>query len=91
MLTGAAVAGAVGLWLIVLALTSGLRHQLPLRSPADCPRLRAFLDRDGAAALLRDAAMRVPAFWQFAGARADLLPGALLVTEAGGRISDVEG
>ncbi|MEU8844564.1 inositol monophosphatase family protein, partial [Streptomyces roseus] len=26
-----------------------------------------------------------------AGARADLLPGALLVTEAGGRISDAEG
>ncbi|MFE2530171.1 inositol monophosphatase family protein [Streptomyces sp. NPDC059382] len=37
------------------------------------------------------AAGRIDAFWQFAGARADLLPGALLVTEAGGRISDVEG
>lgn len=37
------------------------------------------------------AAGRVDAFWQFAGARADLLPGALLVTEAGGRVSDVEG
>ncbi|MEU3825843.1 DUF6286 domain-containing protein [Streptomyces sp. NPDC029080] len=60
MLTGAAVAAAVGVWLIVLALTPGQRRWLPLRSPADCPRLRAFLDRDGAAALLRDAAMRVP-------------------------------
>ncbi|WP_330456356.1 DUF6286 domain-containing protein [Streptomyces sp. NBC_00820] len=62
MLTGAAVAAAVGLWLIVLALSPGLRHQLPLRSPAGCPppRLRAALDRDAAAALLRDAAMRVP-------------------------------
>ncbi|MET9449832.1 DUF6286 domain-containing protein [Streptomyces cinerochromogenes] len=60
ILTGAAVAAAVGLWLIVLALTPGLRHWLPLRSPADCPRLRASLDRDGAAGLLRDAAMRVP-------------------------------
>ncbi|MCS0603548.1 3'(2'),5'-bisphosphate nucleotidase CysQ [Streptomyces sp. LP11] len=37
------------------------------------------------------AAGRIDAFWQFAGARADLLPGALLVTEAGGRISDAEG
>ncbi|MFD0378241.1 inositol monophosphatase family protein [Streptomyces sp. NPDC127112] len=34
---------------------------------------------------------RADAFWQFAGARADLLPGALLVREAGGRVSDVEG
>ncbi|MEU1664565.1 DUF6286 domain-containing protein [Streptomyces sparsogenes] len=60
MLTGAAVAAAVGVWLIVLALTPGQRHWLPLRSPAGCPRLRASLDRDGAARLLRDAAMRVP-------------------------------
>ncbi|MEV6508396.1 3'(2'),5'-bisphosphate nucleotidase CysQ [Streptomyces sp. NPDC051642] len=41
--------------------------------------------------LLNVAAGRIEAFWQFAGARADLLPGVLLVTEAGGRISDVEG
>ncbi|GAA3143498.1 DUF6286 domain-containing protein [Streptomyces rameus] len=60
MLTGAAVAAAVGLWLILLALTPGLRRWLPLRCPADRPRLRASLDRDGAAAVLRDAAMRVP-------------------------------
>ncbi|MFD7056296.1 DUF6286 domain-containing protein [Streptomyces mirabilis] len=58
MLTGAAAAAVLGIWLIVLALTPGLRHWLPLRSPA--PRLRASLDRDGAADLLRDAAMRVP-------------------------------
>ncbi|MER5472597.1 DUF6286 domain-containing protein [Streptomyces sp. NPDC002935] len=58
MLTGAAAAAAAGLWLIALALTPGLRHWLPLRSPA--VGLRAFLDRDGAADLLRDAAMRVP-------------------------------
>ncbi|MFD7834506.1 3'(2'),5'-bisphosphate nucleotidase CysQ [Streptomyces sp. NPDC059761] len=37
------------------------------------------------------AAGRIDAFWQFAGARADLLPGALLVTEAGGQVSDAEG
>lgn len=41
--------------------------------------------------LVNVAAGRTEAFWQFAGARADLLPGALLVTEAGGRISDAEG
>ncbi|MCX4775827.1 inositol monophosphatase family protein [Streptomyces sp. NBC_01264] len=37
------------------------------------------------------AAGRIDAFWQYAGARADLLPGALLVTEAGGRITDTQG
>lgn len=37
------------------------------------------------------AAGRTDVFWQFAGARADLLPGALLVREAGGRISDAAG
>ncbi|MER6443803.1 inositol monophosphatase family protein [Streptomyces venezuelae] len=41
--------------------------------------------------LVNVAAGRTDAFWQFAGARADLLPGALLVLEAGGRISDAEG
>ncbi|MFJ5798588.1 DUF6286 domain-containing protein [Streptomyces decoyicus] len=61
VLTGAAVAAALGLWLIMLALTPGLRRQLPLRVPADDHgRIRAVLDRKGAALLLRDAAMRVP-------------------------------
>ncbi|WP_428936384.1 inositol monophosphatase family protein [Streptomyces sp. ACT015] len=41
--------------------------------------------------LVHVAAGRTDAFWQFSGARADLLPGALLVTEAGGRVSDAEG
>ncbi|MBY8883969.1 3'(2'),5'-bisphosphate nucleotidase CysQ [Streptomyces sp. PTM05] len=41
--------------------------------------------------LMNVAAGRIDAFWQFAGARADLLPGALLVTEAGGHISDAQG
>jgi myo-inositol-1(or 4)-monophosphatase len=41
--------------------------------------------------LVNVAAGRMDAFWQFAGARADLLPGALLVAEAGGRISDAAG
>ncbi|KOU72608.1 inositol monophosphatase family protein [Streptomyces sp. IGB124] len=41
--------------------------------------------------LVNVAAGRADAFWQFVGARADLLPGSLLVQEAGGRISDAEG
>ncbi|GAA2649400.1 MULTISPECIES: 3'(2'),5'-bisphosphate nucleotidase CysQ [Streptomyces] len=41
--------------------------------------------------LVNVAAGRTDAFWQFAGARADLLPGALLVLEAGGQVSDAEG
>jgi Family of unknown function (DUF6286) len=61
ILTGAAVAAALGLCLIVLALTPGLRRQLTLRvlingHGRDC----AVLDRKGAALLLRDTAMRVP-------------------------------
>ncbi|WP_326610715.1 DUF6286 domain-containing protein [Streptomyces scopuliridis] len=61
ILTGAAVAAALGLWLIVLALTPGLRRQLPLGVPADSHgRMRAVLDRKSAGLLLRDAAMRVP-------------------------------
>ncbi|MFF7974359.1 DUF6286 domain-containing protein [Streptomyces sp. NPDC007905] len=62
ILTGAAVAAALGLGLVVLALTPGLRRALALRPPGNCPprQLRATLDRSGAAVLLRDAAMRVP-------------------------------
>jgi len=41
--------------------------------------------------LVNVAAGRIDAFWQFNGARADLLPGTLLVTEAGGRITDAHG
>lgn len=58
ILTGAAVAAALGLWLIILAVTPGLRRRLPLRVPAD--GIRAVLDRKGAALILRDAALRVP-------------------------------
>ncbi|WP_232788652.1 DUF6286 domain-containing protein [Streptomyces odonnellii] len=61
ILTGAAVAAALGIWLIVLALTPGLRRQLPLRVPADSRGpMCAVLDRKSAGLLLRDAAMRVP-------------------------------
>jgi myo-inositol-1(or 4)-monophosphatase len=41
--------------------------------------------------LLNVAAGRMDAFWQHAGARADLLPGALLVAEAGGVVTDAYG
>lgn len=57
ILTGAAVAAALGLWLILLAVTPGLRGLLPMRRPDD--RLRAGLDRGAAALVLRDRAMEV--------------------------------
>ncbi|MEV8372770.1 inositol monophosphatase family protein [Kribbella sp. NPDC056861] len=41
--------------------------------------------------LVNLAAGRLDVYWQLASARADLLPGALLVAEAGGTISDVDG
>ncbi|MEU8028405.1 DUF6286 domain-containing protein [Streptomyces sp. NPDC049099] len=57
VLTGAAVAAVAGLWLIVLAVTPGLRGLLPMRRPH--PDVRAALGRDAAALLLRDRAMDV--------------------------------
>ncbi|MEU6277266.1 DUF6286 domain-containing protein [Streptomyces populi] len=57
VLAGAAVAAVVGLWLIVLAATPGLRDVLPMRrTHAD---VRAGLHRDAAALALRDRAMEV--------------------------------
>ncbi|MFF4969362.1 DUF6286 domain-containing protein [Streptomyces sp. NPDC001037] len=57
VLTGAGVAAALGLWLVVLALTPGLRALLPMRRPhAD---VRAGLRRDAAALVLRDRALTV--------------------------------
>ncbi|MCD7437956.1 DUF6286 domain-containing protein [Streptomyces lincolnensis] len=57
VLVGAGVAGVLGLWLIVLACTPGLRAVLPMRRPrAD---VRAGLHRDAAATVLRDRAMEV--------------------------------
>ncbi|WP_406388957.1 DUF6286 domain-containing protein [Streptomyces sp. NBC_00211] len=55
---GAGVIAALGLWLIILALSPGLRRQLPLRTPG--PLMHAVLDRSAAELQLRDAAMRVP-------------------------------
>ncbi|GAP50514.1 DUF6286 domain-containing protein [Streptomyces azureus] len=57
VLIGAGVAAALGLWLLVLAVTPGLRDVLPMRrTHAD---VRAGLDRDAAATALRDRAMEV--------------------------------
>lgn len=58
VLVGSGVAAAVGVWLIVLALTPGLRQVLPMwRGPT---RVRAGLDREAAALTLRDRALEVP-------------------------------
>lgn len=57
MLVAACVAMALGLWLIALALTPGLRRVLPMRR--DVADVRAGLDRDAAALVLRDRAMEV--------------------------------
>ncbi|MFF9352595.1 DUF6286 domain-containing protein [Streptomyces sp. NPDC014734] len=57
VLTGAAVAAATGLWLLLLALTPGLRGLLPMRR--DRPGVRAGLDRAAAALVLRDRAVEV--------------------------------
>jgi hypothetical protein len=57
VLTGAGVATALGLWLVVLAVTPGLRALLPMRRPH--PDVRAALHRPAAATVLRDRAMEV--------------------------------
>ncbi|MEV5970615.1 DUF6286 domain-containing protein [Streptomyces sp. NPDC051921] len=57
VLASAALAVVLGLWLLVLAATPGLRQVLPMRREhAD---VRAGLDRDAAALALRDRAMEV--------------------------------
>ncbi|MFE1288986.1 DUF6286 domain-containing protein [Streptomyces sp. NPDC058751] len=57
VLAGAGIAAALGLWLIVLAATPGLRDVLPMRrTHAD---VRAGLHRGAAATALRDRAMEV--------------------------------
>ncbi|MFF6784148.1 DUF6286 domain-containing protein [Streptomyces sp. NPDC012510] len=57
VLVGAAVAVLLGLWLLVLAATPGLRGVLPMRRVH--PRVRAGLHRDAAALALRDRAMEI--------------------------------
>jgi ABC-type uncharacterized transport system fused permease/ATPase subunit len=58
MQVGAAVIAVLGLWMLVMALTHGLRHKLPLKTPD--AQTHAVLDRASAELLLRNAAMRVP-------------------------------
>ncbi|MFD7528368.1 DUF6286 domain-containing protein [Streptomyces sp. NPDC059849] len=57
VLGAAAAAVAIGLWLLVLAATPGLRALLPMRR--DRPGVRAALDRSAAALVLRDRAVEV--------------------------------
>ncbi|MEU1461776.1 DUF6286 domain-containing protein [Streptomyces sp. NPDC005727] len=57
VLAGAGVAAVLGLWLIVLAVTPGLRALLPMRRPH--PDVRAGLRREAAALVLRDRALEV--------------------------------
>ncbi|MGW1892314.1 DUF6286 domain-containing protein [Streptomyces sp. NPDC002004] len=61
MIGGAVLAMAIGLWLLLLALTPGLRRLLPMQPPADAHAadLRAGLDRSAVALVLRDRAMEV--------------------------------
>ncbi|MGW2559603.1 DUF6286 domain-containing protein [Streptomyces sp. NPDC001514] len=59
VLVGAGVATALGVWLIVLAVTPGLRGLLPMRRAAADKDVRAGLDREAAALVLRDRAMEV--------------------------------
>ncbi|QEU90915.1 DUF6286 domain-containing Asp23/Gls24 family envelope stress response protein [Streptomyces kanamyceticus] len=56
----AAAAGvfALGVWLLILAVTPGKRRRIPLATPA--PGVHATLERAAAAALLRDAVRDVP-------------------------------
>ncbi|MCX4761021.1 DUF6286 domain-containing protein [Streptomyces sp. NBC_01275] len=57
VLLGAGVAAALGLWLVLLAVTPGLRAVLPMRRPH--PDVRAGLHRSAVALVLRDRAMEV--------------------------------
>ncbi|RZU28389.1 hypothetical protein EV284_6259 [Streptomyces sp. BK022] len=57
VLAGAAFVTALGLWLILLAVTPGLRNLLPMLRPRY--DVRAALTRDAAAQVLRDRAVEV--------------------------------
>lgn len=57
VLVGAGVAAVLGLWLLILAVTPGLRDVLPMRRTHT--DVRAGLHRDAAATALRDRAMEV--------------------------------
>ncbi|GGZ34234.1 DUF6286 domain-containing protein [Streptomyces poonensis] len=57
VLVGAGITAALGLWLLLLAVTPGLRKVLPMRRLHT--DVRAGLHRDAAALVLRDRAMEV--------------------------------
>ncbi|MFJ9737855.1 DUF6286 domain-containing protein [Streptomyces sp. NPDC101166] len=57
VLVGAGVAAVLGLWLVLLAVTPGMRRVLPMRRTH--PDVRAGLHRGAAALVLRDRAMEV--------------------------------
>ncbi|MEV8457373.1 DUF6286 domain-containing protein [Streptomyces sp. NPDC052095] len=57
LLGAAALAVLIGLWLLLLAATPGLRALLPMRR--DRPGVRAALDRSAAALVLRDRAVEI--------------------------------
>ncbi|MFD5907120.1 DUF6286 domain-containing protein [Streptomyces massasporeus] len=57
VLVGAGVAALLGLWLLILAVTPGLRGVLPMRRTHT--GVRAGLHRDAAATAVRDRAMEV--------------------------------
>ncbi|WP_328402156.1 DUF6286 domain-containing protein [Streptomyces sp. NBC_00390] len=57
VLAVSAAAVLIGIWLIVLAVTPGLRALLPMRR--EHPHVRAALEREAAAFALRDRAMEV--------------------------------
>ncbi|MFD6419757.1 DUF6286 domain-containing protein [Streptomyces sp. NPDC060194] len=58
VLLGAGLAAALGIWMLVLALTPGLRELLPMK-PVH-PDVRAVLERRAAALVLRERAGSVP-------------------------------
>ncbi|MBT2423896.1 hypothetical protein J7F01_30850 [Streptomyces sp. ISL-22] len=63
VIVGATGAMVLGLWLVVLAVTPGLRSLLPMRRPGGeqgAADVHAALERSAAALVLRDRAMRVP-------------------------------
>ncbi|MEV5281193.1 DUF6286 domain-containing protein [Streptomyces sp. NPDC051994] len=57
VLAGAGAVALIGIWLVVLAATPGLRGVLPMRR--ESAAVRAGLDRTAAALVLRDRAMEV--------------------------------
>ncbi|MFF5712056.1 DUF6286 domain-containing protein [Streptomyces sp. 62] len=62
VIVGASVAMALGLCLVLLAVTPGLRRLLPMRQPpgtGETGEVRAGLDRRAVALILRDRAVRV--------------------------------